>query len=87
MNRTKKIIISSWGLWGCLGFYRGHTYYNKEHTQQLKYQKNKQYNYITHFGFCLAGTIFYTSPFTMIPTFLVELYNLEEYIRGIKIDY
>ena len=45
MNRTKKIIISSWGLWGCLGFYRGHTYYNQEHTQQLKYQKNKQYNY------------------------------------------
>ena len=77
MNHTDKIMITAWGLWGCLGYYRGHRYYKKRKTQ---------YYYITNFGCGLAGTIVYACPASMGLTFIYELYNLEEAIRGIDTD-
>ena len=77
MNHTDKIMITAWGLWGCLGFYRGHRYYKKRKTQ---------YYYITNFAFGLAGTACYTCPFLIFPFVIHELYNLEETIRKIDTD-
>ena len=86
MNRTDKIMITAWGLWGCLGFYRGQRYYKKEVKRHNERNIKTQYYYITNFGCGLAGTIVYACPASMGLTFIYELYNLEEVIRGIQSD-
>ena len=83
MNRTDKIMITAWGLWGTLGCYRGHQYYKKE---LKRYTNMKKYYYVTNFGYGLAGTTFYVCPVFMGLTCIYELYNLEEAIRGIESD-
>ena len=86
MNRVDKIIISSWGLWSCLGFYRGNQYYKKEHQKEFLQNNKKQYYYITHLAYSLGGTAFYAFPLSMGITFLHEIYNLESAIREIESD-
>ena len=86
MNRTDKIMITAWGLWGTLGCYRGHQYYKKEVKRHNERNIKTQYYYISNFGFCIAGILCYVTPPTMLIPIFIEVYNLEEAIRGIKSD-
>ena len=58
MKRTEKLVKSAGCLWGCLGFYRGHQYYNKQYMKEVEWNEKKQYYYITDFAHCVAGTCF-----------------------------
>lgn len=82
----EKLIITSWGLWSCLGFRRGHQLYSMDHIKKLENNPKKIYYYTTNFGCCLAATFFYATPYLMPVTAVLEIYNLEAYIRGIKTD-
>jgi hypothetical protein len=84
MNRVDKIIITTWGLWSCLGMYRGTRLYINDYNRQKLYNNDAQYYYITNIGFSIAGTAIYAFPFFMPGTIINELYNLEETVRGIK---
>jgi hypothetical protein len=86
MNRIDKLAITTWGLWSCLGFYRGNQYYKKEYQKEFLRNKKKQYYYITHLGYSLGGAAFYAFPLSMGITFAHEIYNLESAIRGLESD-
>jgi hypothetical protein len=84
MNRVDKIIITSWGLWSCLGMYRGNRFYINDNKRQKKYSSEVEYYYTTNIGFSIAGGVMYAFPIFMPVTIINELYNLEETIRGFK---
>lgn len=78
----------AYGMFGCLGAYRGHQSYCNELQLQFKnkyhYEPIKKYYYITDIGISLWGVVMYMSPLGCVYCAVCELYNLEKYIRGIE---
>jgi len=94
MNRGKNIAVGFYGLWTCLGAYRGHQYYNKEYQEKLerhnKYYKNERpepkHYYTVNVGFAAAGAAFYANPLLVPITMVKELFYLEDYLRDRDTD-
>jgi hypothetical protein len=101
MRRTTKIILlTSYGLWGGLGAYRGVQDYNKKYNDKYKYYlkhqndkykydhiKKPQYYYLSCCGSSIIWAFgFYLNPLFIAISIMDELYNVERSIRGIKDD-
>ena len=86
MSRTVTLMKIAWGLWGTLGCYRGNQYYKTELKRDLERNKKTQYYYSKNLGCCLLGGCVYVLPITIPVNIIYELYNLEEFVRGIKRD-
>lgn len=94
MNRDKNIIVGLYGLWTGLGGYRGHQFYNKEYQAKLehhnKYYKNERHEpkhyYIVNAMNIAMGGAFYALPIFTPITIGMELFNMEDYLRGRDTD-
>lgn len=95
MNRTSnRMTILGIGLfsgWGGLGAYRGVQDYNKKYNsenirylERPTYCKKPQYYYLSCFGSAMGCFAFYIMPVFLPITVTMELYSLEEKIRGIE---
>ena len=90
-NLKNKLFIAGYGLWGCLGFYRGGQDYNKIlNDNYRRYQRNPdmykkpKFYYLSYFGNSIFYTSLYMFPFTLPIYFVDELYNLEDKIINIS---
>jgi hypothetical protein len=90
-NFKNKLFIAGYGLWGCLGFYRGGQKYNKRYNsdykyyqENIKYTRKPKYYYLTYFGESIFHTTIYMFPPTLPIYFVDELYNLEDKIRNLS---
>ncbi len=77
MFTKHKIIITSFTMWGSIGFMRGVQSYNFENVTTL---------YTDKFFNGILGTFLYINPCTAIFMFYKELYRLEVNIFNIKLE-
>ena len=93
-RRTQNIAVAFFGLWGGLGAYRGHKFYNKMHQSNLdhhnKYCKDvytePKHYYIINTGFMVFGAVIYATPYFAPITIGKELFTMEDYLRGRETD-
>ena len=93
MRHSKVFMCTIYGLWGCLGAYRGTQKYNKEYKKDYKhymkhvdFAKKPQYYYLSSSGYAIGYLFGYIIPLTGVGFVIDELYNVEKVIRGIEED-
>lgn len=84
-SRSKNIASALFGLWGGLGAYRGHQFYNKDYQPSVNdgtYRKEPKYYFFTNAAFSVIGSLYYMIPLLAPISIYYELHNLEDFIRG-----
>lgn len=79
MNK-RHIVKPLWLLWGGMGGYRGHHYYNND----LEKKKFNKYSYITNIACVISYSLLYMIPPLCIVSIIDEFYNLENFITNIN---
>lgn len=94
MSRGKNIAVGLFALWGGLGAYRGHQFYNQTYQRDLE-RHNKYYKdiypepkhyYMINVGFMVCGAAIYAMPYCAPFTILKELFAMEDFMRGRDTD-
>jgi hypothetical protein len=88
-DKAAKRILLSWGLWSCLGFYRGIQYDNYWYEKKMKdkdaiYIQSHPKLYSKAFVGGVIGTLLYA---TLVPSFILipkEIYRAEIVLRGLE---
>ena len=80
-TKMKTIACVMYGMWGCLGAYRGHQHYKK---RKEEYPTTTKYSYIDAFLESLGCGICYTLPGPNICYAYQEIKLLEKKMRNIE---
>ena len=92
-NLSRRISGTLYGVWGGIGAYRGHQFYNKEANSNTG-DKNKyggkivepKYYIISDIGVSLLISMFYICPPFSLVALYSELCNLEDFLRNRNIE-
>lgn len=92
MNKhLKKIGLITYGIWGILGAYRGKKEYDNKiiKSQELYFKnpniyKKSPYYYTSCLGHTIVYIFYYTFPPFLPLCVVVELYNIEKFLRDIE---